>query len=219
MNKKSLFAILLTSLLIIGCKQNAKQIASSDANADTICTIDDKHWKIAVNNGKGMPNAVYAVAPTVGLMDNYVQNVSMIDGELAFSLSDNKEFAKYLSKDSLTIDSIGAWGNYKVYQISNFYVMHRSILLKYVDGKYRILYTESDHVGSPKTGTTIYGGANGNRPLTNHEIAKELRPTLSNRDGKHILDVKYFVGGNSEYYAHYQWLLDDKTHLPTEIKQ
>lgn len=124
-----------------------------------------------------------------------------------------------MSNDSLSTDSIGVWGDYTVFQVSNFYVMHRSILLKCADGKYRILYTESDHVGSPQTGTLIYGDANGNKPLSKAEIAKEFRPTLSERDGKQILNVKHFVGGNSAYYDHYQYVLDVKTHLPKEIKQ
>lgn len=219
MNKTNLFAILAASLLVFGCKQNSQQSTSTEAKTDSICSIDDKQWAITVNNGKGTPASVYGVAPTVGLLDNYLQNVSKIDGELAYSLSSNKKYARFLSKDSLAIDSIGAWGDYTVYQVSNFYIMHRSILLKYADGKYRILYTESDHAGSPQMGTAIYGGANGSQPLSKTKLAKELRPTIIMQNGKQLLDVKYFVGGNSEYYAHYQWTLDEKSNLPKEKEQ
>lgn len=219
MNGKKLFTILFLSLLILGCNQNTKQAGSTGVKSDTLCTIDDKHWKITVNNGKGSPNSVYSVVPTAGMMDNYLQNVSIIDGELAYTLSENKTYASHLSKDSLTVDSIGVWGNYTVYQVSNFYVMHRSILLKYADDKYRILYTESDHVGSPLTGTLIYNETNGNKPLSTIEIAKELRPNLSERNGKQILNIKHLVGGNSEYYGRYLYEIDEKTRLPQEMNQ
>jgi len=219
MNSKRILAYLCTLLLIWGCNQNTKQAASTKLNDNTLITIDDKLWQITVNNGKGTPNANYPIATTTSLMDNYLQNLSIIDSELAYSLSSNNNYKIHFSTDSLSIDSIGIWGDYKVYQISNFYVMHRSIILKYTDGQYRILYTESDYVGSPQKGTLIYGATNGNKPLSKTEIAKELRPAILFQDGKHILDIKYFVGGNSEYYGNYAYEIDNKTHLPTQIKK
>ncbi len=219
MSKKYIFVLFLTSLFVIGCKQNTKQTHSIETKTDSLATIDDKNWEIAVNNGKGKPNAVYSLAATANLMDNYVQNVTKIDEELAFSLSENKNYAKYLSTDSLMIDSIGLWDDYVVYQVSNFYVMHRSILLKCVDGKYRFLYTESDHVGSPQSGTSIFDNLNGNKALSKTEIAQLFHPTLSESNGEQLLTVKYFVSGNSEYIGSSTFTLDKKTHLPKEIKQ
>lgn len=90
MNGKKILSILFISLLIFGCKQNSKQAVSNEVKADRVFTIDDKQWQITVNNGKGTPNSVYAVAPSMGLLDNYLQNISMIDRELARTLSNNK---------------------------------------------------------------------------------------------------------------------------------
>jgi len=219
MSKKYIFSTFLISLFVIGCKQNTQQAQSAEAKIDSLVTIDEKNWEIVVNNGKGKPNAVYSLAANTNLMDNYLQNVTKIDEELAFSLSENKNYAKYLSADSLRIDSIGLWGDYVVYQISNFFVMHRSILLKCVDSKYRFLYTESDHVGSPQSGKTIFDNSNDTKALSKTEIAQLFRPTLSESNGEQLLTVKYFVGGNSEYIGSSTFKLDKKTHLPKEIQQ
>jgi len=205
-------------LFVFGCKQTTQQAKPTDTITDSLVTIDENKWEITINNGKGETNEEFAVVSTFGLMDNYLQNVTKIDKELAYSLLENKNYAKHFSADSLMIDSIGKWGDYAVYQISNFYVMHRSILLKYADGKYRLLYTESDHNGSPQSGTPVFDVSNGNKALTKSEIAQLFYPIISEIDGVQILIVKYFIGGNKEYIGSYKFTLDKVTHLPKEIK-
>jgi hypothetical protein len=202
----------------MGCKHTTHQAKSNESRTDSLDIINEKYWEITVNNGKGNPNAVYSLAATDNLMDNYLQNIAVIDEELAFSLSENKDYAKHLSADSLMIDSIGLWGDYTVYQVSNFYVMHRSILLKYADGKYRFLYTESDHNGSPQAGKPVFDTSNSNKALTKSEIAQLFHPAISAIDGEQILTVKYFIGGNKEYIGSYKFTMDKVTHLPKEIK-
>jgi hypothetical protein len=218
MSKKYISIFFITSLFIFGCKQTTQQAKPTDPKTDSLVTLNEKNWEITVNNGKEKSNAVYSLTATDNLMDNYLQNVAEIDEELAFSLSENKYYSKHFSADSLMIDSIGLWGDYTVYQVSNFYVMHRSILLKYADGKYRFLYTESVHVGSPLAGTPIFDVSNSNKALTKYEIAQLFHPTISEIDGEQILAVKYFIGGNKEYIGSYKFTLDKVTHLPMEIK-
>jgi hypothetical protein len=218
MSKKYISTFFITSLFVFGCKQTTQQAKPTDTKTDSLVTIDENKWEITINNGKGETNEEFAVVSTFGLMDNYLQNVTKIDKELAYSLLEIKNYAKHFSADSLMIDSIGKWGDYAVYQISNFYVMHRSILLKYADGKYRLLYTESDHNGSLQSGTPVFDVSNGNKALSTFKIAQLFRPTIYESNGEQLLTLKYFVGGNSEYIGSSTFKLDKKTHLPKEIK-
>ncbi|MFZ4455322.1 MAG: hypothetical protein ACOYOT_03795 [Bacteroidales bacterium] len=211
-HKQVLFLLFLLTTLM-ACRVDSKKSNSMQ----NVSPVDDQHWPLTVNNGKGFETH-YTVKPMTDLIGDYIDNVTQIDDELAFSLSDDKNYKNYLSKDSLRIDSIGVWGRYSVFQISNLFVMHRSVILKANDGKYRFLYTESEHVGSPKTGTIIYGDGENSKPLSFAELRDELRPQLIMSGNQQVLKLKYFVGGNSEYYEYIYWAIDKTSNLPKEIK-
>ncbi len=204
--------------LLISCNQNTSssnnQVVDAASTVPDTCkqVIDAAKWLVLCNNGKGDDAAHFDLKSAPTLLENYIENLKLID---QYSVEIDADYPKHFANDSLKIDSLGQWGSYLVFQVSNFYIMHRSVVLKDCKGNYRILYTEFDHIGAPISGTQVFAenSANDPQPLSIDRMRKEMLPKVLNNQ----LDIKAFVGGNKEYYEHYRFILTDSTQIPKLI--
>lgn len=200
-------------LTFISCQNDNGNSASSAKLEPCSFIVTDSLWTILVNNGKDMNVRLSDITPTTKLLDSVVEIAMLIDPELNFSIKSNAVYAAHFRTDSLTLDSIGRWQDYEVYYISNEFVMFRSVLLKDCTGRLRMLYTESDHVGSPYSGTEIYDENSGEK-LDKAKLHKLLLPSLELDSINSILKLKHYVGGNKEYWSGIRWKINTATKIP-----
>ena len=215
MKKVILILNCIVFTLLLSCSQNTSssnnQVVDADSSVADTCkqVVDAAKWLVLCNNGKGGEAAHFDLKPAQALLENYIDNLKLID---QYSVEIDADYPKHFANDSLKIDSVGQWGSYLVFQVSNFYIMHRSVVLKDCKGNYRILYTEFDHIGAPISGMQVFAENSSEepQPLSMDRMRKEMLPKLINNQ----LDIKAFVGGNKEYYEHYRFVLNDSTQIP-----
>ena len=206
MNRNIVILLSTFFLAFISCQNNTKQRPCN-------FQVSDSLWTITVNNGKGSDAKLSDFKPSSELLNSYIECVRQVDSELDYSMKYDSLLESQVCPDSLVMDSIGKWEDYDVYYISNEFVMLRSLLLKDCTGRVRLLYTESDHVGSPYSGTTIYNEING-MALDKKNLHNLLLPSIVSDSSKTILKLKHFVGGNKEYINEIHWKINSLTHIP-----
>jgi hypothetical protein len=212
MTKPILILLSILILTIVSCQNNTQ---TNQTLTREPCTfqVQDSLWTITVNNGKGPDAKLSDFKPLSEKLESYIDIVRHVDPELGYSMKYDSMFAKQICLDSLNIDSIGNWEDYYVFYISNEYVMLRSVLLKDCAGKMRLLYTESDHVGSAYSGTNMYDEKSG-EAMNSADLHKIFTPRLVGESGKIKLVLKHFVGGNKEYFNEFTWKINPNTHIP-----
>ena len=206
MNRNIVILLSTFFLAFISCQNNTKQRPCN-------FQVSDSLWTITVNNGKGSDAKLSDFKPSSELLNSYIKCVRQVDSELDYSMKYDSLLVSQICLDSIVVDSIGKWEDYDVYYISNEFVMLRSLLLKDCTGRVRLLYTESDHVGSPYSGTTIYDEING-MALDKQNLHNLLLPRIISDSSKTILQLKHFVGGNKEYINEIHWKINSLTHIP-----
>jgi hypothetical protein len=212
MRKNTLLGFWALLLTLAACQNNTQ---TNQTITKEPCTfqVQDSLWIITVNNGKGSDAKLSDIKSPSEKLDSYIELVCQVDPELDYSVKYDSMFARQICSDSLKIDTIGNWEDYDVYYISNEFVMLRSVLLKDCTGRMRILYTESDHVGSPYSGTKIYDEKS-DEAMSSADLHKLFTPSLVSESGKIKLVLKYFVGGNKEYINEFIWKINPNTHIP-----
>jgi hypothetical protein len=211
--KKNLVITFWAMLLSLAACQNNNQTNQTITKVPCTFHVQDSLWTITVNNGKGSDAKLSDYKPSSESLESYIELVSKVDLELDYSVKYDSMFAKQICSDSIKIDTIGNWEVYDVYYISNEFVMLRSILLKDCNGRMRLIYTESDHVGSAYSGTKIYDEKTV-EAMNSSELHKLFMPRLVSESGKTKLSLKHFVGGNKEYFNEYAWTINPNTHIP-----
>lgn len=210
--------IFSVSLLLITACQNQPNLPSTSESTTKIpdLAIPDSAWFVYVNNGKEDVLPWSQLAQTETIWNNYLSYIRRADAEIDFTIRQDSSYALHLSADSLTLDSIGLWGDFQVFQISNWHIMHRTIVLQEASGKTRMLYTESEHIGSPASGLVIANDSGQTMSLS--ELKQKLKPQIKITNSDTLLSTYYFIGGNDAYWGEIAWKFMPHSPIPIRIK-
>jgi hypothetical protein len=172
---RSLAIAIVFSTIFIACissnnQPNKTPIDAQNRSQNTCnVVVVDSLWTTMNNNGQGNPPTHFNTQTAHAPIEHYYDNLRISD---RYSVDMNKDYHLHFSQDSLSIDSVGRWGDYVVNQVSNFFVMHRSVLLMVRHHVTRILFTEFDHVGAPASVVSVFaeGDANNSHTLSLLEL-------------------------------------------------
>lgn len=197
------------TIFLNSCSKNDKSNAENKK-------IND-NWEIIVNNGKGINVKKYSLPLTTKITDKYITMNKTLDPEFEGLIKDDINFAYQMENENLKIDSIGKFYDYDVFYVSNIHIMHRSLMLRDVNGNYRVLYLENEHFGSPYKGTIFYSEYS-SKVLSTQDLAFEIKPTIYIENDKPMIFLKSYAGGQKVYYDRYVWTYDTKAKVPKLMK-
>lgn len=209
MNKPIFLILNIVFVTLVSCQNNSQTTTKNPCSFQ----VEDSLWTITINNGKGDDAKLSDFTPLPEKLESYIDLARQVDPELDYTMKSDSLFAKQVCPDSLVIDSIGSIDKYDVFYVSNEFVMLRSVFLRDCTGKMRLLYTESDHVGSSYSGSEIYDEKTG-EAMTKGDLHQLFMPKIVRESGKSKLVLKNFVGGNKDYISEFTWEINPSTHIP-----